>query len=224
MITEIVEGPYSINNIDLYSNYSGNNIVSLNLSFLVLTCKAILWQKSNLSNHKESCSVFIMNLHHCLNLRFTFLFASSYSVFQLGNEPVSLQLRLGFSSQRTSLHCTIIEATLYTTSGQEMRVCLSTQKYRCVCQVIPQLFNFTFLHQMFLLSLFQLFWYGRTVKFVRDTIFLRPLPKSPPIHRMLIPPFSAKIRGFKIKPCDVPIFPSLRICKNSAQGLVPLYV
>lgn len=44
MITEIVEGPYSINNIDLYSNYSGNNIVSLNLSFLVLTCKAILWQ------------------------------------------------------------------------------------------------------------------------------------------------------------------------------------
>lgn len=69
MITEIVEGPYSINNIDLYSNYSGNNIVSLNLSFLVLTCKAILWQKSNLSNYKEPCSVFIMNLHHCLNLR-----------------------------------------------------------------------------------------------------------------------------------------------------------
>lgn len=137
MITEIVEGPYSINNIDLYSNYSGNNIVSLNLSFLVLTCKAFLWQKSNLSNHKESCSVFIMNLHHCLNLHFTFLFASSYSVFQLGNELVSLQLCLGFSSQRTSLHCTIIEATLYTTSGQEMRVCLSTQKYRCVCQVLP---------------------------------------------------------------------------------------
>lgn len=138
MITEIVEGPYSINNIDLYSNYSGNNIVSLNLSFLVLTCKAILWQKSNLSNHKESCSVFVMNLHHCLNLHFTFLFASSYSFFfQLGSEPVSLQLCLGFSSQRTSLHCTIIEATLYTTSGQEMRVYLSTQKYRCVCQVIP---------------------------------------------------------------------------------------
>lgn len=77
MITEIVEGPYSINNIDLYSNYSGNNIVSLNLSFLVLTCKAILWQKSNLSNRKDSCSMFIMNLRHCLNLRFTFLFASS---------------------------------------------------------------------------------------------------------------------------------------------------
>lgn len=66
MITEIVEGPFSINNIDLYSNYSGYKIVSLNLSFLVLTCKAILWQKSNLSNHKESCSMFIMNL------RFTF--------------------------------------------------------------------------------------------------------------------------------------------------------
>lgn len=55
-----------------------------------------------------------------MNLRFTFLFASSDSVFQLGNEPVSQQLCLGFSSQRTSLHCTIIEATLYTTSGQEM--------------------------------------------------------------------------------------------------------
>lgn len=55
-----------------------------------------------------------------MNLRFTFLFASSNSVFQLGNEPVLQQLRLGFSSQRTSLHCTIIEATLYTTSGQEM--------------------------------------------------------------------------------------------------------
>lgn len=68
MITEIVEGPFSINNIDLYSNYSGNKIVSLNLSFLVLTCKAILWQKSNLSNHKESCSMFVMNL------RFTFFF------------------------------------------------------------------------------------------------------------------------------------------------------
>lgn len=27
MITEIVEGPYLINNIDLYSNYSGNNIL-----------------------------------------------------------------------------------------------------------------------------------------------------------------------------------------------------
>lgn len=158
MITEIVEGPYSINNIDLYSNYSGNNIVSLNLSFLVLTCKAILWQKSNLSNHKESCSVFIMNLHHCLNLRFTFLFASSYSVFQLGNEQDSLQLYLGFSSQRTSLHCTIIEATLYTTSGQEMRVCLRTQKYRCVCQVIPPTVKFYFFfHIKFILVKFQLF-------------------------------------------------------------------
>lgn len=56
---------------------------------------------------------------------------------QLGNESDSLQLQLGlgFSSQRTSLHCTIIEATLYTTSGQEMQVCISTQKYGCVCQV-----------------------------------------------------------------------------------------
>ncbi len=84
MITEIVEGPYSINNIDLYSNYSGNNIVSLNLSFLVLTCKAILWQKSNLSNHKESCSVFIMNLHHCLNLRFTFFVCKQLFGFSAG--------------------------------------------------------------------------------------------------------------------------------------------
>lgn len=30
MVTEIVEGPYSINNIDLYSNYLGNIIVDLN--------------------------------------------------------------------------------------------------------------------------------------------------------------------------------------------------
>lgn len=137
MITEILEGPYSINNIDLYSNYSGNNIVSLNLSFLVLTCKAILWQNQIyliIKNHAQ-CSLWIcVTVWICV----VFLrFASSYSVFQLGNELVSLQLCLGFSSQRTSLHCTIIEATLYTTSGQEMRVCLSTQKYRCVCQVIP---------------------------------------------------------------------------------------
>lgn len=122
MITEIVEGPYSINNIDLYSNYSGNNIVSLNLSFLVLTCKAILWQKSNLSNRKDSCSMFVMNLRYCLNLRFyLFLFASSYSVFfSWAMSRTHCSFSLGFSSQRTSLHCTIIEATLYTTSGQEM--------------------------------------------------------------------------------------------------------
>lgn len=122
MITEIVEGPYSINNIDLYSNYSGNNIVSLNLSFLVLTCKAILWQKSNLSNHNEPCSVFIwicITVWICI---LPFSFASSDSVVQLSDEPVSLQLCLGFSSQRTSLHCTMVEATLYTTSGQEMSV------------------------------------------------------------------------------------------------------
>lgn len=54
---------------------------------------------------------------------------------------------------------------------------------------------------------------GWTVKFVRDTTFLHPLPKSPPIHRMLVPLCSTKIRGFKIKPCDVPIFPSLRSVK-----------
>lgn len=61
MITEIVEGPYSINNIDLYSNYSGDNIVSLNLSFLVLTCKAILWQNQIyliIKNHAQ-CSLWI---------------------------------------------------------------------------------------------------------------------------------------------------------------------
>lgn len=152
-------------------------------------------------------------------------------VFQLGNELVSLRLCLGFSSQRTSLHCTIIEATLYTTSGQEMWVCRSTQRYRCVCQVTPPTVWFVlfflfflsfFTSNLFLLSLS--FWCGWMVRFVWDTMFLRPLPKSPPIHRMLVPPCSAKIRGFKIKPCDVPIFPSLRICKNSAQGLVLLYV
>lgn len=122
MITEIVEGPYSINNIDLYSNYSGNNIVSLNLSFLVLTCKAILWQKSNLSNHKESCSVFIMNLRHCLNLRFTFVFASSYSVFSWAMSRCHCNFVLGFSSQRTSLHCTIIR-----------QHCTQLQDTRCEC-------------------------------------------------------------------------------------------
>lgn len=108
MITEIVEGPYSINNIDLYSNYSGNNIVSLNLSFLVLTCKAILWQKSNLSNRKDSCSMFVMNLRYCLNLRFYLFFVCKqlFGFFQLGNEPDSLQLFSGIlkSKNFTSLH------------------------------------------------------------------------------------------------------------------------
>lgn len=163
---------------------------------------------------------------------FSFLFFTCKQllwVFQLGNELVSLRLCLGFSSQRTSLHCTIIEATLYTTLGQEMWVCLSTQRYRCVCQVytpnclICTFFPFFSLYIKFVFVKFVV-WYGWMVRFVWDTMFLRPLPKSPPIHRMLVPPCSAKIRGFKIKPCDVPIFPSLRICKNSAQGLVLLYV
>lgn len=51
ILTQIFEGPCSTNNIDFYSNYEGDIIVSL--SFLVLTCKAILWQNSNLSHRKD---------------------------------------------------------------------------------------------------------------------------------------------------------------------------
>lgn len=137
MITEIGEGSYSINNKDLYSNFSGN--ISL-----VLICPSWFWlakqffgkKKSNLS-YKESCSVFMLNLYHCLNLQFTFSFASIYLVFSWAMSQSHCSFCLGFSSQRTSLHCTIIKATLYTTSGQEMWVCLCTHKNRYVCQVVP---------------------------------------------------------------------------------------
>lgn len=88
------------------------------------------------------------SLHRCLNLfccrliffcRSVFLFL----LFQRRGETVSPQLCLGFSSQRTSLHCTIIDATLYTTSGQEMQVCLSTQKHRRDCRVTLPTVKFT---------------------------------------------------------------------------------
>lgn len=61
---------------------------------------------------------------------FYLILQAAYRIFQLGDELGSLQLYLGFSSQRTSFHCTIIEATLYTTSGQEMcvYVCLKQSK------------------------------------------------------------------------------------------------
>lgn len=134
MTTEIVEGPYLINNIDLYSNYSGNNIL-IYPSWYWLAKQFFGKNQIYLiiKNHAQ-CSLWIcFTVGICV---FTFIFASSHSVFQLSNELVSPQLGLGFSSQRTSLHCTITEATLYTTSGQEMQVCLSTHKYRCVCQVI----------------------------------------------------------------------------------------
>lgn len=130
---------------------------------------------------------------------------------------------------------------LHFTAPSLKQHCTQLQDKRCECvealkgidvsvRLHPQLFDlyffffffFFFTSNLFLLSVS--FWCGWMVRFVWDTMFLRPLPKSPPIHRMLVPPCSAKIRGFKIKPCDVPIFPSLRICKNSAQGLVLLYV
>lgn len=40
-----------------------------------------------------------------------------------------------------------------------------------------------------------------------------PLPESPPKHRMLFPSYSAKIRGFKTKQCDAPIFQALESVK-----------
>lgn len=147
MITEIVEGPYSINNIDLYSNYSGNNIVSLNLSFLVLTCKAILWQKSNLSNHKESCSVFVMNLRHCLKLRLTFFFCYLQAAIRFFSWAMSRshcsfvwdsQLKeLHFTAPSLKQHCTQLQDKIWECVLALTSIDVSVRLY-------PQLFNFTF--------------------------------------------------------------------------------
>ena len=116
MITEIVEGPFSINNIDLYSNYSGYKIVSLNLSFLVLTCKAILWQKSNLSNHKESCSMFIMNL------RFTFFFFYLQAAIQFFSWAMSRShSSFVWDSQVKELHFTAPPLKQHCTQLQDKR-------------------------------------------------------------------------------------------------------
>lgn len=120
MITEIVEGPYSINNIDLYSNYSGNNIVSLNLSFLVLTCKAILWQKSNLSNRKDSCSMFIMNLRHCFESAFYLFVCKQLFGFSAG-QWAALTAAFVWDSQVKELHFTAPSLKQHCTQLQDKR-------------------------------------------------------------------------------------------------------
>lgn len=141
MITEIVEGPYSINNIDLYSNYLGNIIVGLNWTFLYWLAKQFFGKTQIyliVKTHAQSQLWICVTVSICI-LLFYLILQAAYRICQLGDELGSLELYLGFSSQRTSFHCTIIEATLYTTSGQEMcvYVCLSSQKYRYVCLAIP---------------------------------------------------------------------------------------
>lgn len=109
ILTEIFEGPCSTNNIDFYSSYVGDIMVSL--SFLVLTCKTILWQKSNLSDRKDFFSESLAFFE-------SFYYQSASSFFSLrAGQWASLTAALsGISGQRTS----IVEATLYTISRQEM--------------------------------------------------------------------------------------------------------
>lgn len=127
MVTEIVEGPHFIHHIDLYSNYSGNYIL-IYPSWYWVSKQFFGKIKSNLPNWRESCSVFTMNRSIAvwiyLPLSFFCCFFFLLFVFSSSAE----RPRLGFSSQRSSLHCTIVDATLYTTSGREMRVCPSTRK------------------------------------------------------------------------------------------------
>lgn len=154
METEIIEGPHFIHHIDLYSNYSGNYIL-IYPSWYWVSKQFFGKIKSNLPNWRESCSVFTMNrcIAVWIYLQFSFFFfffnllLLLFSKFQPGGEPLGLQLCLGFSSQRTSLHCTINDATLYTTSGREMHVCPSTQKRsRRDCRAkLPTVYN---LHQI----------------------------------------------------------------------------
>lgn len=70
MTTEIVEGPYLINNIDLYSNYSGNNILIYPSWYWLAKQFFGKNQIYLIIKNQESCSVLIMNLLHCWNLCF----------------------------------------------------------------------------------------------------------------------------------------------------------
>lgn len=179
--------------------------------------------------------MFIITRRNCLSLRFTL-------VFVFLNLQAASQF---FSWAMSSSHCSFVWDSqvkeLHFTAPSLKQHCTQLQDKRCECvSALKSIDVSVRLHPNYL-TFFCLFFFFTSnfcfsyvcfnrfdmvewLGFVWDTMFLRPLPKSPPIHRMLVPPCSVKIRGFKIKPCDVPIFPSLRICKNSAQGLVPLYV
>lgn len=212
ILTQIVEGPCSTNNIYFYSNYEGDIIVSL--SFLVLTCKAILWQNSNLSHRKdfqcESPALFeSFVLSICKQLLRFYSWAESQSHcssvwdFQVKELPLLKQ------------HCTKFQ-------DKRCWVRLNTLKYRCVCQVIPWLLKCIFAWVQFAFARFVFLQMRLSLCEIRGSFAPSQIPTHTP--RCFFPLCLWRSESFKRSHAMSQFFPSLRICKNSAQGLVPLYV
>lgn len=141
-------------------NYLGNNIVSLNLCFLVLTFNPILWQKStsNLPNNKEfdQSSWICAIIWICL----CFLFASSHSFFSWAMSLShcslfwdSLVKALYFTAPSWTQHCTQPQnkryECVYTLQRVSMQMSLSSYTPNCWILLLFFLFYINFMFLVF---------------------------------------------------------------------------
>lgn len=214
METEIIEGPHFIHHIDLYSNYSGNYIL-IYPSWYWVSKQFFGKIKSNLPNWRESCSVFTMNrcIAVWIYLPFSFLFFIFFFSFFLNFSRAASRSRCScvWDSQVKELHFTAPSLTQHCTWLQDER-CTCVQALKSVVGVTVRLSSqlFTIYIKFFFVLKFARRCFDM-ITFVWDRI-LRPFPLNPhPYTACLLPPCSAKIRGLRIKPCDVPIFFSSKL-------------
>ena len=149
-----------------------------------------------------------------MKLTLMFLFASGHWFLLFSSWTMSLtHCSCFWDSQVKALDFTALSLKQHCTLPRDRRYeCVYT--LRCVCHVIPPnclvlpffllLFCFVvvFLHQ----RQFKSFRYGKTVTFVWDTTFLRPLPKSPPSHHMPCLPSLCKDQRVSYKAMRCPNF------------------
>lgn len=161
-----------------------------------------------------AASLFESICHSVLFLFFCCFFTFYLLLLSCAARPLSPQLRLGFSSQRTSLHCTIVDATLYTTSAREMHACPSTQKKK---KKKKSVVGVTVGRSSQRFAIYIRFFPFRSVfdfvlrrldmiTFVCDRILRPSPPEAPPIHRMLGAPSLCKDQRASNKAMRCPNF------------------